>query len=211
MQHHATLYIGSSLAAVDLPEDAVAPGNDVFHEVFADMLTVADARRLQQMATRTPVERPDLVLVIYAARIGTEAQNALLKLFEDPPGRTRFLLVVPTVTMLLPTVRSRLQLESSLVHSTALSAEGSAFLRATYKERFATIEKLHKAKDRDAMRTLITDIGTFATQHTVSPECLQAVTTALEYRDFPGASLKMWLEYLAQTLPIEIDLEEVVH
>src|SRR5207249_1485502 len=37
-----------------------------------------------------------------------EAQNALLKLIEEPPPRTRFLLVAERLEALVPTVRSRL-------------------------------------------------------------------------------------------------------
>lgn len=211
MQHHATLYIGSDLHGVPLPKAAQVPGNDVTHEVFTDLLTVADARRLAQSAARTPVERAERTLVIYANRIGVEAQNALLKLLEDPPGRSRFILVIPNITMLLPTVRSRLQLESSTATNQSLTEAGAAFLRASYKDRLSTIEKLQKAKDRTAMRAILTDVGTYVTKHEVTPECLKATTTALEYRDFSGASLKMWLEYLALLLPIVKEGEEVLH
>ena len=39
-----------------------------------------------------------------------QAQNALLKVLEEPPPNVLFLLTVPSSTMLLPTVRSRAQL-----------------------------------------------------------------------------------------------------
>lgn len=211
MQHHATLYIGSSLEAAALPASVRVSGNDIIHEVFPDLLTVADARRIAQSAARMPIESAERVLVIFANRIGNEAQNALLKLLEDPPGHTRFVLVVPTVTMLLPTVRSRLQLESTVNDVGVTTESGSAFLQATYKDRLGTIERLHKAKDRVTMRAMLTDIGNYVSQQSVSSECMRAATTALQYRDFSGASMKMWLEYLALLLPIVKDGEEVLH
>lgn len=211
MQHHATLYIGTSLEAAPLPSSVQVPSNDVIHEVFPDLLTVADARRLTQSAARMPIENTERVLVIFANRIGNEAQNALLKLLEDPPGHTRFVLVVPTLTMLLPTVRSRLQLESSGNAAGVITESGSAFLQSVYKDRLGTIERLHKAKDRVAMRAILTDIGNYVSRQSVSPECMRAATTALQYRDFSGASLKMWLEYLALLLPIVKDGKEVLH
>lgn len=211
MQHHATLYIGSSLDAAPLPETVRVPGNDVTHEVFEDLLTVADARRLAQSAARTPVAGAERILVIYASRIGVEAQNALLKLLEEPPGRSRLVLVVPRITMLLPTVRSRLQLESPAGGAEAITEAGAAFLHASYKDRLSTVEKLQKAKDRMAMRAIITDIGAYVARCQVTSECVRAATTALEYRDFSGASLKMWLEYLALLVPIVKEGDEVLH
>jgi|AntRauTorckE6833_2_1112554.scaffolds.fasta_scaffold00021_49 hypothetical protein len=211
MQHHATLYISSTLDIALLPEEARTPGNDVLHEVYEDFLTVADARRLQETAARAPIEKPERILVIYAARIGSEAQNALLKLFEDPPERSRFLLLVPTITMLLPTVRSRLQIETPAAVTKALSTTGNDFLQATYKERMDIIERLHKAKDKMSMRTIVTDVGSYVSLHETSYAVTRATVGALEYRDLPGASLKMWLEYLALLLPIVNDSTEVVH
>lgn len=211
MQHHATLYIGTSLAAIPLPEEARSPGNDVVHEIFPDLMKVEDARRIKESAARTPVEREERIVVIFAARIGTEAQNALLKLLEDPPGHTRFILVVPSVTMLLATVRSRLELQTVPLDRVPLSEEGVGFLVSVPRDRLQSIEQLHKAKDRVTMRAIITDVGHYITQHEVSAECQRVAVTALEYRDFPGASLKMWLEYLALVVPIVKNREEVLH
>lgn len=44
-----------------------------------------------------------------AERMNEEAQNALLKTLEEPPGRARLLLVTASAMRLLPTIRSRCQ------------------------------------------------------------------------------------------------------
>ncbi|MCG3128975.1 MAG: hypothetical protein CHACPFDD_03871 [Phycisphaerae bacterium] len=48
-------------------------------------------------------------LIREAERMNDEAQNALLKTLEEPPGETRLLLVTAASARLLPTIRSRCQ------------------------------------------------------------------------------------------------------
>jgi DNA polymerase-3 subunit delta' len=48
------------------------------------------------------------VIAIETKKLSQVSQNGLLKVLEEPPRNTFFLLIVPTKAMLLPTVRSRL-------------------------------------------------------------------------------------------------------
>lgn len=58
-----------------------------------------------------PNEAPLRVFLLEGAETMSEqAQNALLKVFEEPPDRVLFLLTVTSAVKLLPTVRSRAQL-----------------------------------------------------------------------------------------------------
>ena len=52
-------------------------------------------------------ENAEKIIVIMANAFRNEAQNFLLKLFEEPPKNVKFLLVCPSKNLLLPTVRSR--------------------------------------------------------------------------------------------------------
>lgn len=52
-------------------------------------------------------ENSEKIIVIMAHSFRNEAQNCLLKLFEEPPTNIKFLLVAPSKNLLLPTVRSR--------------------------------------------------------------------------------------------------------
>jgi hypothetical protein len=61
------------------------------------------SRRLSPIERRSVLIGPDTPLT-------PEAQNALLKLLEEPPERTTFILVAEILSNLLPTVRSRLQI-----------------------------------------------------------------------------------------------------
>ena len=47
-------------------------------------------------------------LILGSKSFGTEAQNSLLKVLEEPPRNIEFIIISPTKSNLLPTVRSRL-------------------------------------------------------------------------------------------------------
>ncbi len=72
------------------------------------LLSVEDARKLRSLANLSPTQNTQKVLIISAARLFHEAQNALLKLFEEPPEGTFLILILPAEGILLPTLRSRL-------------------------------------------------------------------------------------------------------
>jgi DNA polymerase-3 subunit delta' len=75
---------------------------------------VATARLLQRQAALTPVAGKRKVFILAEAdrlvpqESSQEAANALLKLLEEPPANSQFILTVTDPNRLLPTVRSRL-------------------------------------------------------------------------------------------------------
>ncbi len=71
------------------------------------LFSVDDARAVGQFASSSPVAGSVKMVVIAATRIFHEAQNALLKLFEEPPQGVVLVLCVPSLGQLLPTLRSR--------------------------------------------------------------------------------------------------------
>ncbi len=67
-----------------------------------------DAIRLLYEQTRRASKREHVVLINHADTMGHSAQNALLKLLEEPPRNVSFILTANTPDLLLPTIRSRL-------------------------------------------------------------------------------------------------------
>lgn len=53
-------------------------------------------------------ESDEKIIVLMAHSFRHEAQNFLLKLLEEPPKNIKFLIVVPSKNLLLPTIKSRL-------------------------------------------------------------------------------------------------------
>ena len=77
------------------------------------------------------------------------AQNSLLKLLEEPPKNIEFIIISPTKSNLLPTVRSRLPiLKSKNSHKVEILEINLA--RLDYKEVFAFLKENARIKKEDA-------------------------------------------------------------
>lgn len=78
-------------------------------------LSVAQIRELRADAFVKAHQAPHRVFIIEDAhRMNEQAQNALLKVLEEPPRNVIFILLVPSKTMLLDTIISRCALLSLL-------------------------------------------------------------------------------------------------
>lgn len=72
------------------------------------IITVSAARNIRSAAYVKPAEGNKKIFIIREAEaLGEEAQNALLKILEEPPDFDRFILCTENVSALLPTIRSR--------------------------------------------------------------------------------------------------------
>ncbi len=80
---------------------------DVQHHQFKT-LTIDEARKLIENENRKNVSGGKKIFIIETDFITEEAQNSLLKIFEEPTAGTHFFIVSPQ-DILLPTLRSRMQ------------------------------------------------------------------------------------------------------
>lgn len=131
--------IASALAHASA-ELRLTPENNPDVVVFRyGLFSVDDARRVIRLAEQSALGEAKII-VIAAERLFHEAQNALLKLFEEPPPRTTLVLVVPSVGIILGTLRSRM---IPLVHTeTSLAPEAQTFIAASSAEREKLVAKL---------------------------------------------------------------------
>ncbi len=116
------------------------------------LFSVDDAREVARFASSSPVAGDKKMLVIAATRIFHEAQNALLKLFEEPPVGTTMVLVVPSFGQLLPTLRSRvLMLATDVRLRKSNIGEEFLSLDSAGREKFIAklLERTKSDKDED--------------------------------------------------------------
>jgi hypothetical protein len=196
--HHANLLIGSKeWALAQIPEGDATVGLDVSHRIF-DRMSIADVRVLSYDASLTPIERPYRTFIIVAANILHEAQNALLKLFEEPNETTVFYLILQEEHLLLPTLRSRLH----LLGTEELKRKESifrSFLDTSYANRLSMIAEKLKADDTEWVTELMRGFEVYA--HEAKDSALMSdVIMTLSYINAPGSSKKMLLEHLALSL-----------
>jgi DNA polymerase III delta prime subunit len=136
LSHHAYCLIGDDstraelLSILEKKQKIKTHGNpDFFNRVY-ETFTIDDARGIKSLAETKPVTVSDdsykhandnnaglpadrhgkKIFVLTMNGITVEAQNAMLKLLEEPPEYTHFFLIIPSVHLLLPTVKSRLSI-----------------------------------------------------------------------------------------------------
>ena len=89
---------------------ALAVESNADIEIFEGKFAVADAERIAERAYYTPINLQKKFFVIKCGEnINEAAQNKLLKILEEPPRSTGFILITKEESFLLPTVRSRLK------------------------------------------------------------------------------------------------------
>ncbi|HCC05639.1 TPA: hypothetical protein DEP58_05080 [Patescibacteria group bacterium] len=205
MNHHASLIeaerdTGLIWAHTYVEEELHLPlrGNPDIETIERDRYTIEDARNLTARANQSPLGNAQ-VFIIVCESILLEAQNALLKLFEEPAPHTHFVIILPTRKGLLPTIQSRLSYRGRLLSTPTEIPFAEKFLQTTIADRIAMLQPILKDKDRaqarafvDALEVTIHKKGVKEHEQALSEICL--VRTYL--RD-TSSSLKMLLEHLA--------------
>ena len=96
--------------------------NKIIIEPERETIGVGKIRELKRTLAVKPVNKTPIVVTIpLAKKLTEEAQNALLKLLEEPPENVYIILTVPDADLLLPTVVSRCQIISNLSDLSNLS------------------------------------------------------------------------------------------
>jgi hypothetical protein len=100
---------------LDLPADSELSSYAYFKTITPEKdkstIGIEAVRDLQQFVKlKLPTDKPWRIITICdAGNLTTEAQNAILKLLEEPPERTLFILTAVSPQAVLPTIRSRVQ------------------------------------------------------------------------------------------------------
>jgi hypothetical protein len=157
---------------------------------------IADAHR------RPDGEAVEKILIVATEFITEEAQQALLKIIEEPPLSTRFIFVIPSGYSFLPTLESRFERVETKGDERGMVVF-SEFKKAPYSARLELIEQSIKNKDL----TWQADIK-HGLLHYLTYECDSQSAQTLKELEYivrllltRGASNKFLLEHLALTLP----------
>lgn len=157
------------------------------------------------------------IFIVSAESFTHEAQNALLKTFEEPTLHTHFFIIVPSLHIILPTLISRVVLvrrgNLSSNKDDALDFAEKFLNTSSLAERFASIKKLTETRkdeivDREKIRRILDHLERIlytrfagekkgGEQSNIFREIYQTKT----YLADRGSSPKMLLEHLAMELP----------
>ncbi len=217
MQHHAYVVAGDIedgiLRATEFVKTELKvsiPRNPDVIVLRYGLLSVEDARRVGEVASQKAITGDSKVIIIAASRMYHEAQNALLKVFEEPPEGTYLFLIIPTVGSLLPTLRSRVAILRGDTNNKKVPTLVKDFLAMNKEKRSAYIQKLATGKDEDDRRAnrdtallLLDGIEDLAYADGVEKhwKLLSDIGLLRSYLHDRSAPVRMILEHVSLTLP----------
>ncbi len=119
-------------------------GNPDFIHIQLDSFKIEDARNLKSYAVQKSFSSGKKIFIISANNFLLEAQNSLLKTFEEPIKNTHFFLIVPDTNILLKTLVSRFYLISARqgLAETEQTKEIEKFIALPLKNRLDFIKEL---------------------------------------------------------------------
>ena len=178
--------------------------NITHHESFS----IDEARALKDVEKRAAWSGNRKIFIIGTLQFSLEAQNALLKTFEEPTEGTHFFIILPRAEILLPTLRSRvLVVESKSVGANDEAAEiANKFLDSNLENRFSMIKKLAERKDRELFRRILDQIEKILNERTAGKRnetignILSELYQTKMYLATRGSSPKMLLEHIAMVI-----------
>jgi DNA polymerase III delta prime subunit len=164
---------------------------------------IDEARDLTVRANSRAIVSSRRVFIIIAPSMTSDAQNALLKTFEEPSGDALFFLVTPSPQTLLPTLRSRAQTLSLDSSEPSLLVDPAAFLKAAPAERLDMLKPLYE-KDEDEGRNIGPSVAFLAAlEHSLGEdpqknrEGLRSIYRARKFIGDKGSLVKALLEQMA--------------
>ncbi len=218
--HHAHIIEGASevvapllVSALELHLNIETKGNPDLTVRFYDSLGVDEARELRNAEKLAPFNGVRKIFIIGAESFTHQAQNALLKTFEEPTVGTHFFIILPRKEMLLPTLLSRvLVVSGTSVPEDESKALAEKFLDADIEGRFALAKKMAEKKagevvDRELFRRMLDHVErilytrTAGKRDDATANIFHEIFQAKTYLANPGSSPKMLLENIAIVLP----------
>jgi DNA polymerase III delta prime subunit len=219
LSHHAYLISGGQalraelLSILEKKHAVLLHGNpDLFLRVYQSF-TIDDARELKaEHNSRPSGSAGQKYFVLTMAGITVEAQNALLKLLEEPAEYAHFFLIVPSPHIILPTVKSRLAFIDSGTadagEDAVVIAAAKDFLKQAPPKRLEFVKSLVEdiSKDKKTKQDAIDFLNVLEQllydQKGVKKASLELETIAhaRSYLTDRAPSVKMLLEYVAMVV-----------
>lgn len=212
--HHAYLLEGDlspsyeallkSLIHLEIP---VFGNPDIFIKEYENIL-IDDVREIKDFESESASEKNKRKIIILKTRaFSYPAQNALLKVFEEPRAGVVFFLMMPEATKLFPTLRSRLfALTGKYAEDSEVREAAANFLKVSKKERLDFIKKFADMESKVLLKEKAVKFLNFLELEISKKELyggtkvLEDIYLAKKYIGDQGSSPKILLEHLAVVL-----------
>jgi len=191
--------ITNELLSIEVAEDLAHP--DFFYQKV-DILKIGDSHEISRRASIKPSLGEKKVFIIETLAFTMDAENALLKIMEEPPAGTHFFVIVPTVEIVIPTLRSRFSIfEIPKEKKPELKNEEfiNKFISSMPKKRMDLIKDFFE-KDKAEVIDFLNELG-LVLEGKKAFKALEEIERVKKFLYNPTGSQKMILEHLALTLP----------
>ena len=223
--HHAYLIEGARAEIVpqilDLMQEfgVAVTGNPDFLHITLDSFKIEDARNLKSFSVERGISENKKIFIISANNFLLEAQNTLLKMFEEPIENTHFFLIVPDINILLPTLVSRFYLISARQGLAEGIKEAEKFIIMPLQGRLDFIKELLADGDEADTEMIVLDSARakalkflnaleFVLHKQFIPrvplgrvDFFRQIFKVREFLRQPGSSAKSLMESVALTIP----------
>lgn len=214
LNHHAYLLEGDINPSYEALQKALREneielfGNpDIFIKEYENIL-IDDVREIKDFESESRSNKWAKKIIILKTRsFSYPAQNALLKVFEEPREGVIFFLIIPDSSKLFPTLRSRLfGLTGEYAVDSALREEAREFMKSDKNKRLLIIKKFTDMESKILLKEKTLKFLNFLEKELAKEElkgktkALEDVYLAKKYIGDQGSSPKILLEHLAVTL-----------
>ncbi len=211
-RHHAYLVVGDAEQGYEalrlLIRKKIVAGeidaSDVWSRAYANV-SIDDAREIKEVQNTRPIGKRRIV-VLSLFSIQNEAQNSLLKLFEEPSSDTVFFICAGNTSIFLPTVLSRFYIvESNLESSGSEAGLLTKFFAGSVSERVALLEPIIKEKDKAEAERFLDSIEATLYKNKKAIDSnsrvFEDIFSARRFLRGRSPSVKMILEHLCGIVP----------
>jgi len=181
-------------------------GNPDFWHGSFDSMGIQSAWEIKERQSRRPFkDGGKRIFIIAAESITGEAQNALLKLFEEPGEGTHFFLITPRREGIIPTLKSRTAFIKASETDSTDGVSIQKFLEGDFRMRTKFLEIIIEEKDKAGATKFLNNLGV-ALHKMIQKDgraafLLGEVQKCGNYVHDRASSIKMLLEYLALIMP----------
>ncbi|MEK7175628.1 MAG: hypothetical protein AAB693_02395 [Patescibacteria group bacterium] len=225
--HHAYLIEGEK--EIILPEILLlmenfgikTSGNPDFYHINLDTFKIEDARNLKSLSSEKAFgdENDKKIFLISVNNFLLEAQNSLLKIFEEPIENTHFFIIVPDTNFLLKTFISRFYFiqyggpTSILSIKSQLNATESAenFIVMPLKNRIDFLKNLLTKPDPEESSEELTEESVSQSNFIKSLNFLNSLEFVLHKRLAPRSDLGNSKRSDLGTIGTKIDIKVFKH
>lgn len=215
--HHAYLIAGDGAHVVPMLEEffiktlqyPLISNPDYVKEEF-ELFGVDDSHRINSIQSKRAITQGKKIFVLTCNAFSSEAQNSLLKMFEEPTAQTHFFIIVPAIDSILPTLRSRVLIldVGDVGRRKADTSFAKEFFASTISERLKLVNDIVEDKDKEKTAGFFDDIESYAhsllrsgKSNASLSQLLQDVLVFRGYLRDRAPSVKMLVEHIVHTAP----------